>query len=136
MNWSQRENQLAFHEHGLTLMLISCIWYSPCANYWHVLIPLLENMTIHCTVEKMRVSYGTSKVELNKLSKAKIYCWCFLTVFCLGTGKFWGGQGRWGRPPEAHIYPDPPLIPPSRVLYSAFLAQQHHGFCIGQKAIC
>lgn len=94
MNCSQRENKLAFCEHGLTLIGTLPLWHLPCASYWHVLITLLEYMTIHGAVKRMRVAYSTSEVELSKLFNAKSSYWCFSTDFCLGRGKFTGeGKG-------------------------------------------
>lgn len=117
MNCSHREDKLAFREHGLTLMVTSPVWHLPCASYWHVLIPLLENMTIHDVVKRM--SYGTSEVEVNKLFNTRSSCWCFSIAFCLGGGKFSGEgreMGKAGREVSAHTYADPSPIPPSRVL--------------------
>lgn len=95
MNWSQKENELAFPEHGLTLMVTSPVWRLPCASYWHVLIPLLENLTIHGAVKTMRVSYSTFEGDLNKSFNTKSSCWCFSTAFCLDRGKFTGeGKGN------------------------------------------
>jgi len=56
MNRSQRENKLAFRERGLTVMVTLPVWHLPYASYWHILIPLPENMTINGAVKKMRQS--------------------------------------------------------------------------------